>query len=154
MSGYGQHHEGFYGGKGDAYFDGLVHRHEEGLLAAQDLTTLTDLLGEEASEACRESREYETRFASYLEDLGTLMRLENGAGIRVLRHWIDQAGGGQRFLGTSMPIHAAAALHDYRQDRMAEIAMADPMSLVRLQLEGARQWKMPYTAKVTVNTVS
>ncbi len=126
----------------ESYFDGLLNRHEAGTLAAQDLTTLTDLLGEEAHEADRESREFYTRLASYLDDLLHVLQMEGGAGLRVLRHWLDFAGANQRLLGSLVDLQAAAALHDYRQDRMAEIAMADPMSLVRLQLEGARQWKI------------
>lgn len=130
-------------GKVEGYFEGLVSRHEAGTLAAHDLTTLTDLLGDEAHEALNENQDFQTRFASYLDDLVHVLHMEDGAGLRVLRHWLDLAGGSQRLLGSSLDLYAAAALHDYSQDRMAEIAMADPMSLVRLQLEGARQWKMP-----------
>ncbi|MFI3270931.1 MAG: hypothetical protein R3Y11_02355 [Pseudomonadota bacterium] len=128
--------------KPESHFDELINRHEAGTLAAQDLTTLTDLLGDEADEADCESREFYTRLASYLDDLLHVLQMDGGAGLRVVRHWLDYAGAHQRLLGTNMDLAAAAALHDYRQDRMAEIAMADPMSLVRLQLEGARQWKM------------
>lgn len=101
---------------------------------------LTDLLGSEVEEARRARREERTRLAAYLDDLAAVLRAEGGAGVRVLRHWLDAACANDRLSRPEPAIHGAAALYDYARDRTAEIAMADPASLLRIQLEGARRW--------------
>ncbi|WMW66726.1 hypothetical protein [Nitratidesulfovibrio liaohensis] len=69
-----------------------------------------------------------------------VLRTRGGAGVRVLRHWLDAACANDRLSRPEPAIHGAAALYDYARDRTAEIAMADPASLLRIQLEGARRW--------------
>jgi hypothetical protein len=101
---------------------------------------LTDLLGPEVEEARRARREERTRLAAYLDDLAAVLRAGGGAGVRVLRHWLDAACANDRLSRPEPAIHGAAALYDYARDRTAEIAMADPASLLRIQLEGARRW--------------
>lgn len=101
---------------------------------------LTDLLGPEVEEARRARREETTRLAAYLDDLAAVLRTQGGAGVRVLRHWLDAACANDRLSRPEPAIHGAAALYDYARDRTAEIAMADPASLLRIQLEGARRW--------------
>lgn len=101
---------------------------------------LTDLLGPEVEEARRARREERTRLAAYLDDLAAVLRAGDGAGVRVLRHWLDAACANDRLSRPEPAIHGAAALYDYARDRTAEIAMADPASLLRIQLEGARRW--------------
>lgn len=101
---------------------------------------LTDLLGAEVEEAHRAGREERTRLAAYLGDLAAVLRMEGGSGVRVLRHWLDAACANERLSLPEPAIHGAAALYDYARDRTAEIAMSDPASLLRIQLEGARRW--------------
>lgn len=101
---------------------------------------LTDLLGPEVEEANHARREETTRLAAYLDDLAAVLRTQGGAGVRVLRHWLDAACANDRLSRPEPAIHGAAALYDYARDRTAEIAMADPASLLRIQLEGARRW--------------
>ncbi len=101
---------------------------------------LTDLLGPEVAEARQARRDEATRLAAYLDDLAMVLRTEGGAGVRVLRHWLDAACANDRLSRPEPAIHGAAALYDYARDRTAEIAMADPASLLRIQLEGARRW--------------
>ncbi|WP_353115880.1 hypothetical protein [Nitratidesulfovibrio sp.] len=101
---------------------------------------LTDLLGPEVEEARRARREETTRLAAYLDDLAAVLRTQGGVGVRVLRHWLDAACANDRLSRPEPAIHGAAALYDYARDRTAEIAMADPASLLRIQLEGARRW--------------
>lgn len=101
---------------------------------------LTDLLGPEVEQARRARREERTRLAAYLDDLAAVLRAGGGAGVRVLRHWLDAACANDRLSRPEPAIHGAAALYDYARDRTAEIAMADPASLLRIQLEGARRW--------------
>lgn len=110
-----------------------------GLMALDD-GALTDLLAPEIEAAQVAARDAETRFAAYLDDLVAVLDLEGGAGVRVLRHWLDAAGAGQRLGRAGPALRAVAALHDYGCDRMAEVALASPASLLRIQLEGARQW--------------
>lgn len=111
-----------------------------GRLLALDMDGLTDLLAPEVEAARRDARIAEVRFGAYLGDLAQVLSLPDGAGVRVLRHWLDCAGAEQRLSQAGVALRAAAALHDYARDRMAEVALADPVSLVRIQLEGARQW--------------
>jgi len=101
---------------------------------------LTDLLGPEVDAARHARREETTRLAAYLDDLAAVLRTQGGAGVRVMRHWLDAACANDRLSRPEPAIHGAAALYDYARDRTAEIAMADPASLLRIQLEGARRW--------------
>ncbi len=94
---------------------------------------LTDLLGPEVEEARRVRREERTRLAAYLDDLAAVLRAGGGAGVRVLRHWLDAACANDRLSRPEPAIHGAAALYDYARDRTAEIAMADPASLLRIR---------------------
>lgn len=107
-----------------------------------DITGITDFLDAEQAHAEQHIKVLQAHFTSYLSDLKSILILPGGAGIRVVRHWLDSAAMGQRMadIPDDSRLRAAAALHDYGHDRMAEIAMADPSSLVRIQLEGARQW--------------
>ena len=77
--------------------------------------------------------------ARYLEDLRLIMRLPGGAGLRVLRRWLDEA---QAYAPLSLPapqIYAATALFDYARERMAEAVVADPVGFLRIHLAGVRR---------------
>ena len=77
--------------------------------------------------------------ARYFEDLRTVMRMPGGAGLRVLRRWLDEA---QAYGAVSLPtpqIYAAAALFDYARERMAEAVVADPVGFLRIHLAGMRR---------------
>ncbi len=77
--------------------------------------------------------------ARYLEDLRAVMRMPGGAGLRVLRRWLDEA---QAYGAVSLPapqIYAAAALFDYARERMAEAVVADPVGFLRIHLAGMRR---------------
>ncbi len=101
---------------------------------------LTDLLAGEYEQDRRAMRDAEARTLSYLSDLRVVLRTDGGSGVRVLRHWLDAACANDRLSGAGARLHGAAALHDYARDRMAEVVLADPVSHVRIQLEGARLW--------------
>lgn len=101
---------------------------------------LTDLLASDYANARNALRDEEARALSYLADLREVLRLESGAGVRVLRQWLDTACSNERLSRTNASIYGATALYDYARDRMADIALSDPVSHVRIQLEGARQW--------------
>ena len=77
--------------------------------------------------------------ARYLEDLRAVLRMPGGAGLRVLRRWLDEA---QAYGAVSLPtpqIYAAAALFDYARERMAEAVVADPVGFLRIHLAGMRR---------------
>ncbi|UZP67376.1 hypothetical protein N1030_17540 [Desulfovibrio mangrovi] len=105
-----------------------------------DEGALTDLLACDYASARNALRDEEARALSYLSDLREVLRLESGAGVRVLRHWLDAACANERLSRTNASVYGATALYDYARDRMADIALSDPVSHVRMQLEGARQW--------------
>ena len=105
-----------------------------------DEAALTDLLASDYACARNFQRDEEARALSYLADMREVLRLESGAGVRVLRHWLDAACVNERLSRTNASIYGATALYDFARDRMADIALSDPVSHVRIQLEGARQW--------------
>lgn len=104
----------------------------EGVLAQ----ILAPHLAQEEQELATEQQ----RFAAYLADLRLLVREPGGAGLRVLRHWLDASCAFARLHGPAPQIYATTALADFARDRMAEIALADPAGHLRMQLIGARQW--------------
>ncbi len=103
-----------------------------------------DLVSEACASLRREEgaalRTEQTRLAAYLEDLRAVLRLPGGAGLRVVHRWLNEACCFARLSLPEPHIYGAAALADYARDRMAEMALADPASHVRVQLAGARQW--------------
>lgn len=109
-------------------------------LLALDDAALTDLLDEDISLARDAARDDEARALAYLDDLREVLRMSSGAGVRVLRRWLDDACANERLSRTNASVYGATALYDYARDRMADIAMSDPVSHVRIQLEGAREW--------------
>ncbi|GFM36579.1 hypothetical protein [Desulfovibrio psychrotolerans] len=113
---------------------------ELGALLELDEEALTDLLATDYERVRREARDEEARMLSYLADLREVLRVDSGAGVRVLRHWLDGACANERLSRTNASVYGATALYDYARDRMGDIALADPVSHVRMQLEGARQW--------------
>lgn len=113
---------------------------ELGALLQLDESALTDLLETDYEDARAARRDEEARMLSYLADLRTVLRLDDGAGVRVLRHWLDAACANERLSRTNASVYGATALYDFARDRMADIALSDPVSHVRIQLEGARQW--------------
>jgi|GEM_PF-4541987 len=115
--------------------DGML----EGLLG-MDEQCLTDLMADEFALARKEAARSEARMLAYLDDLAAVLRMPCGSGLRVVRHWLDAACASQRISGTGQALPALAALFDYARDRMADVALADPASHVRLQIEGARNW--------------
>ena len=84
-------------------------------------------------------RDAETRMLSYLHDLREVLRMESGAGIRVLRMWLDEACMNSR-LGRDEYMREQVALQEFARDRMADVALADPVCHVRLQLQFSREW--------------
>lgn len=116
-------------------------------LMALDTQGLAALLQDELVLAHKDMQDRETRFAAYLDDLRAVLGIAGGAGVRVLRHWLDGACANERLSRPEPALYAAAALYDYARDRMAEVALADPVCLLHLQLEGARQWAATNTAE-------
>ncbi len=110
--------------------------------ALRDLLLPLNLLAETHAEdepAGREEETPEEQRARYLDDLRAVMRLPGGAGLRVLRRWLDEA---RAYDSLSLPepqIYAAAALFDYARERMAEAVVADPVGFLRIHLAGVRR---------------
>ena len=114
--------------------------------ADETAETLRDLMlpldvfaGAAAEEGVLENETPEIVQARYLEDLRTIMRMPGGAGLRVLRRWLDEA---QAYSPLSLPapqIYAATALFDYARERMAEAVVADPVGFLRIHLAGVRR---------------
>ena len=100
---------------------------------------LTDLLLEDYGLSGAKDSTAETRMLSYLHDLREVLRLQSGAGVRVLRMWLDEACLNSRSGGTEH-LRERAALQDYARDRMADVALADPVCHVRLQLQFSKEW--------------
>lgn len=100
---------------------------------------LTDLLLEDYGLSNAKDSTAETRMLSYLHDLREVLRLQSGAGVRVLRMWLDEACLNSRSGGT-LNLRERAALQDYARDRMADVALADPVCHVRLQLQFSKEW--------------
>ena len=81
----------------------------------------------------------EQAFLAYLDDLRTVLDEPSGAGLRVIRQWLDEAQGFSTIFAETPRIYAHAALADFARERMAEVALASPLSHVRIQLVGVRQ---------------
>lgn len=111
----------------------------KGLLEANE-ERLTDLLDDDYAAARNVARNEEAKALSFLADLKEVLAISSGAGVRVLRHWLDAACANERLSRTNASVYGATALYDYARDRMAEVALADPVSHVRIQLQGAREW--------------
>lgn len=126
----------------------MVNDRELGALLELDETALTDLLATDYERVRQEARDEEARMLSYLADLREVLRLGSGAGVRVLRHWLDGACANERLSRTNASVYGATALYDYARDRMGDIALADPVSHVRMQLEGARRWACRSVSKM------
>ena len=105
---------------------------EEGVLAH----ILAPHLAREEEQAFTDQQ----RLSAYLADLRLVIRQPGGAGLRVLRHWLDESCAFARLHGPAPQIYATTALADFARDRMAEIALADPAGHLHVQLIGARQW--------------
>lgn len=108
-------------------------------LCELDGQELTDLLLEDYCLPEAADSSAETRMLSYLHDLREVLRLQSGAGVRVLRMWLDEACLNSRSAGEQY-IRERAALQDYARDRMADVALADPVCHVRLQLQFSKEW--------------
>ena len=100
---------------------------------------LSRLLTEDYGVEHARSTDAETRMISYLQDLREVLRLESGAGVRVLRMWLDEACMNNR-LARDEHMRERVALLEYARDRMADIALADPVCHVRLQLQFSQEW--------------
>lgn len=144
----------------DAHFSGGEHDTAlHGLLGMAD-GQLTDLMASEFALARQQAARSEARMLAYLDDLAAVLRMPCGSGLRVVRHWLDAACASERISGRPDMLPSLAALFDYARDRMADVALADPASHVRLQLEGARLWAMARTentqrnAEKTVNAAA
>ncbi|MCG8531047.1 MAG: hypothetical protein MI749_10310 [Desulfovibrionales bacterium] len=81
----------------------------------------------------------ETRMLAYLHDLRDVLRMESGAGLRVLRAWLDEACMNRR-LERDEHMREQVALQEFARDRMADVALADPVCHVRLQLQFSKEW--------------
>ncbi|MEZ0575450.1 hypothetical protein [Halodesulfovibrio aestuarii] len=102
-------------------------------------TELSRLLAEDYGMEHARSADAETRMISYLQDLREVLRLESGAGVRVLRMWLDEACMNNR-LARDEHMRERVALLEYARDRMADVALADPVCHVRLQLQFSQEW--------------
>lgn len=100
---------------------------------------LSQLLAEDYGAEQARSADAEARMLSYLHDLREVLRLESGAGVRVLRMWLDEACVNNR-LARDEHMRERVALLEYARDRMADIALADPVCHVRLQLQFSKEW--------------
>lgn len=100
---------------------------------------LSRLLAEDYGVEQARSVDAETRMISYLQDLREVLRLESGAGVRVLRMWLDEACMNNR-LARDEYMRERVALLEYARDRMADVALADPVCHVRLQLQFSQEW--------------
>lgn len=100
---------------------------------------LSRLLTEDYGVEHARSADAETRMISYLQDLREILRVESGAGVRVLRMWLDEACMNTR-LARDEHILERVALLEYARDRMADVALADPVCHVRLQLQFSQEW--------------
>lgn len=100
---------------------------------------LSRLLTEDYGVEHARSADAETRMISYLQDLREVLRLESGAGVRVLRMWLDEACMNNR-LARDEHMRERVALLEYARDRMADVALADPVCHVRLQLQFSQEW--------------
>ena len=118
-----------------------IHNHAANSVLKQangEHTVLTSILGDAYTALQQDAESKDTRFALLLEDLQQVLRIPNGAGLRVLRHWLDSANGFDQVFSPSVTIYAHAALTDYAKQRMVEIALADPESFLSIQLIAAR----------------
>lgn len=100
---------------------------------------LSRLLTEDYGVEHARNADAETRMISYLQDLREVLRLETGAGVRVLRMWLDEACMNNR-LARDEHMRERVALLEYARDRMADVALADPVCHVRLQLQFSQEW--------------
>ena len=100
---------------------------------------LSRLLTEDYGVEHARGADAETRMISYLQDLREVLRLESGAGVRVLRMWLDEACMNNR-LARDEHMREHVALLEYARDRMADVALADPVCHVRLQLQFSQEW--------------
>lgn len=100
---------------------------------------LSRLLTEDYGVEHARSVDAETRMISYLQDLREILRIESGAGVRVLRMWLDEACMNTR-LARDEHMRERVALLEYARDRMADVALADPVCHVRLQLQFSHEW--------------
>jgi len=100
---------------------------------------LSGILVEDYGAGCMSGSDEETRILSYLRDLREVLRLESGAGVRVLRMWLDEACMNNR-LARDEHMRERVALLEYARDRMADVALADPLCHVRLQLQFSQEW--------------
>ena len=100
---------------------------------------LSRLLTEDYGVEHARSADAETRMISYLQDLREILRVESGAGVRVLRMWLDEACMNNR-LARDEHMRERVALLEYARDRMADVALADPVCHVRLQLQFSQEW--------------
>ncbi|MCT4536305.1 hypothetical protein [Halodesulfovibrio sp.] len=100
---------------------------------------LSRMLTEEYGSGQARDADAETRIISYLQDLRDVLRMGSGAGVRVLRMWLDEACVNNR-LARDETMRERVALLEYSRDRMADIALADPVSHVRLQLQFSQEW--------------
>ena len=100
---------------------------------------LSRLLTEDYGVEHARSADAETRMISYLQDLREILRVESGAGVRVLRMWLDEACMNTR-LARDEHMRERVALLEYARDRMADVALADPVCHVRLQLQFSQEW--------------
>ncbi|WP_066854030.1 hypothetical protein [Halodesulfovibrio spirochaetisodalis] len=100
---------------------------------------LSCLLTEDYGMESARATDAETRMLSYLHDLREVLRIDTGAGVRVLRMWLDEACVNRR-LARDESMRESVALQEYARDRMADIALADPLCHVRLQLQFSQEW--------------
>lgn len=114
---------------------------DEELLGLCELSRqeVSALLAEDYSMFELRKADEETRMLSYLHDLKEVLQLESGAGVRVLRMWLDEACINSR-LQRDDSMKERVALQEYARDRMADVALADPVCHVRLQLQFSKEW--------------
>jgi len=85
--------------------------------------------------AQEEIEDREARAIIYMDDLKEV--LSTSAGVRVLRHWINETQLSNKFCD-SPEIYRRAALADYGNSRMLEICAAEPSAAIRLMVVGLK----------------
>ena len=108
--------------------------------SSKNKTFLPGLFGEEEELKRKLEELKDAKFNQYLEDLREVLRMEGGAGMRVIWRMLDKLQGFTPISATNSSIYGKAALSDMAKEILAEIVLADPRSHTQILLEGSRQY--------------
>lgn len=112
------------------------------LFDSEELTTMTvaesvaEDLGLPVEEVLQMPAEEQAAWDRYFAALRTV--LETREGQIVIRHWLDAAKAFDRIFQTNSNVYRAAALNDYAQDRLEEVAVAGQKHYYQLLHQGHR----------------